>query len=98
MRRFVHVGENVPAAKEHPTQGAVALRKLVGAAFVGCAAVAGAIDKVATARPVTSIEAAFMAYLPNFPGRRLPSWSESICPVSKRAPLEIIPVVKEPVA
>ena len=58
---FLHVGENVPADPEHPTQGAVALRKLVGTAFAGCAAFAGAIEKVATARPATNRDEAFMA-------------------------------------
>jgi hypothetical protein len=58
---FLHVGENVPAEPEHPTQGAVSRLKLVGMAVAGCAAFAGAIDKVATARPAMHSDEAFMA-------------------------------------
>ena len=90
---FLHVGENVPAEPEHPTQGAVALRKLVGTAFAGCAAFAGAIDKIATARPATNSEAAFMAISQLFrDGARRPG--ARAYARSKKGPLEILPVVK----
>jgi hypothetical protein len=90
---FLHVDENVPAEPEHPTQGAVVLRKLVGAAFAGCAAFAGAIDRIATARPATNSEAAFMAISQIFrdgacrPGAR--AYARF-----KKGPLEILLVVK----
>ena len=79
---FLHVGEYVPAEPEHPTQGAAGLRKLVGAAFAGCAAFAGTTEKVATARPATNRDEAFMA-ISHISGQHLPSRSESLCLTSK---------------
>jgi hypothetical protein len=94
---FLHVDENVPAEPEHPTQGAAALRKLVGTAFAGCAAFAGAIDKIATARPATNSEAAFMAISSLIiPGQQIPSRSvmragdhtaDRVLPPSQNRPL-----------
>ncbi|WP_354033780.1 hypothetical protein [Bradyrhizobium sp. S3.2.6] len=49
----------------------MALGSLVTAAFTGGPAVAGVIDKAATARPAASIEMAFMAISQIFPERRL---------------------------
>src|SRR5215468_8615913 len=63
---FLHVCENVPAEPEHPTQGEVAVRKLVGTAVEGCAAIAGAIERVAIARPATNRDEAFMAISQGF--------------------------------
>jgi hypothetical protein len=63
LARFLHgfAGRLKPAAQEHPTQGPFSFGELVTAAFARGLAVAGAIDKVATARTAVSIEAAFMA-------------------------------------
>jgi hypothetical protein len=68
LLEFLHVDENDhPAATEHPTQAALPDLELdaqppaqLPVALTG-AALAGAIDKVATARPVTNSDAAFMA-------------------------------------
>lgn len=90
---FLHVGENVPAEPEHPTQGAAALRKLVGTAFAGCAAFAGAVDKVATARPATNSEAAFMAISQLFQDDACRAGARAYARF-KEGPLEMLPVVK----
>jgi hypothetical protein len=85
---FLHVGENVPAEPEHPTQTALALRKLVGTALAGCAAFAEAIDKVATASPAIDSEAVFMAISQNFrDGTAVPQEAYALC---REGPLEIL--------
>jgi len=68
---FLHVGDNAGLPdEEHPIQGASPDLKLVGqpptqppAAFAG-AALAGAIDMAATARPATKSDDAFIATSP----------------------------------
>jgi hypothetical protein len=72
LPRFLHVGEYMPLDPEHPTQAAVTLG--VGA-FAG-AALAGAIDRIATARPATKSDTAFMAISSRFSGQLLPPLAE----------------------
>jgi hypothetical protein len=91
---FLHVDENVPAEPEHPIQGAVPLRKLVGTAFAGCAAFAGAIDKVATARPAINSEAVFMA-ISQICGAA-PAAPHGAYALFREGPLETLPVGTDP--
>jgi hypothetical protein len=76
LLKFLHVDEKFqPAAIEHPTQGALPDLKLVVVAPVVtrvASALAGAIDKIAIAKPATKSNEAFIAMSSQKLGREMP--------------------------